>query len=449
MTRWSRLFAGGIAAVAIAGSAPWLVGAATADQGPPPPSGDEGRATSVSGNAVTCADVGFPNDTQFGADNSSGSSGSGFTVTSDGQNLTLTTIPAGTTIDTLIVKGGDAYNQYGSASLTQGASGFHAPLVGGDKNVPTISHWFLCYGPAAPAPQVTPPTASATGICSGADVVLNAGSSDTTFVVTPANGSGVSYLVTAGQSQTVHVDLDAAHPSVSVTVNGSPIGSGFTRGADCDTNNGGGGGNNGGGNNTGGGNTGGGNNTGGGDTTPPAGTTPPGGTTPPTGPTSPGGTTGGGTSAGATVVHPAVAATKACGSGITLTLTNANATGPVTYTLTGPSGSSGTVTVAPNQAVTRSFSVAEDTTAHVTATTTGFSRTVTYHKDCTQVLGVKHVRHPASQHTQVLGKAVSKASILPFTGFGALRMAVDGATLIAGGLMLLAAGRRRRAQRTR
>ena len=163
MSRLSRFLAGGVAAVAIAGTAPWLVGSATASQDTPP-SGDD-RATSVSGNAVTCADVGFAGDTQLGADNTSGASGNGFTVTSDGQYLTLTTIPAGTTIDTLIVKGGDAYNQYASGSLTQGAQGFHAPLVGGDQNVPTISHWFLCYKPADNQQQPTPPSASAGGNC--------------------------------------------------------------------------------------------------------------------------------------------------------------------------------------------------------------------------------------------------------------------------------------------
>ena len=435
MTRWSRLLAGGIAAIAIAGTAPWLAGAAGASQNTPP-SGDT-RATVVSGNAVTCADVGFPNDQQVGASDSSGATGAGFTVTSDGQYLTLTTIPAGVQVDTLIVKGGDAYNQYASSWLVEGANGFHAPLVGGGKNVPTISHWFLCYGPSSPTPPVTAPSATAqNGDCNGVDLVLAAGSSDTTFLVTRAgDASGASYPVGAGQSQTVHVTLDSTHPSVSVTVGGVTVGNGYTRGADCDTSNGGGG-NNGGGNN-GGGNNGGGNNTGGGTT---------GGTT--TGGTTTGGSTSGGGTA-APVANPGASATHACTSGITLTLTNVGGTAPVTFTLTAPNGSTSTVTLQPNQSATKTFAVAEDTTGHVTASAPGLTRTFSYHKNCTQVLGVKHVRHSKSEGAVVLGLRKSKGAVLPFTGFDARSIALDAQLLIMAGGVACWAGRRRRAQRAR
>src|SRR3954464_3351022 len=100
MTRATRLAVGGFAAVLIA---PWI-GGFVADAASNPPITDDQRATAVAGNATSCADVGFPNDTAFGAANSSGKSGDGFTVPSDGQYLTVSAIPAGTAIDVLIVK---------------------------------------------------------------------------------------------------------------------------------------------------------------------------------------------------------------------------------------------------------------------------------------------------------------------------------------------------------
>jgi hypothetical protein len=410
MARVTRLVGGGFAALLIA---PWLGGVvANASSSTPPLSGDI-RATAVAGNATTCSDVGFPDDTAFGAGNSSGNSGSGFTVTSDGQNLTVSAIPANTTIDVLIVKGGDAYNEYPSGTFTTLPTvGLHAPLVGQDKNVPTISHWFLCSGPSQPQPLVTPPTATSTGDCDSADIVLNAGSNATDFTVTRAGDlAGQIVPVGAGQTQHYPVSVDSTHSSATVTANGQTLDTFIRDNAVCDANNGGGGNNNGGGGNN------------------------------------------GGVSSGATVTNPAVSASKACKSGITVTLSNVGATAPVTFTLTAPDGTISTVTVGANQSASRSFGVDEDTTASVRVAAPGLdTRTVSYHKDCVTVLGVKHVRHhrhhrhhrrssSQGERTHVLG---SSAAQLPFTGFNARRTAVDAGLTIGLGLALcLIAGRRR------
>lgn len=41
-------------------------------------------------------------------------------------------------------KGGSAYNVYPGTVLTQ----LIAPFVGQNNNLPEVSHWFLCHGPA-------------------------------------------------------------------------------------------------------------------------------------------------------------------------------------------------------------------------------------------------------------------------------------------------------------
>lgn len=434
----TRLVGSGFAALLIA---PWLGGVvANASSTATPDPGDP-RATAVSGNAVTCADVGFPNDTLFGASDSSGNTGSGFTVTSDGQNLTVSTVPANTTIDVLIVKGGDAYNVYPSGTFTNlPATGLHAPLVG-NGNIGVISHWFLCYGPTPP--QVTPPTATATGDCDSADFVLTAGTNATDFTITRAgDANGTTYPLGAGQSQTVPVSLDSTHSSATATAPGLTTPVTFTRdNAICDINNGGGGDNSGGGGDN---NGGGGDNSGGGDTNGTGGDNSGGGDT-----SGGGTTTSGGTSGGAAITNPAATASNACQSGITVTLSNLGATAPVIFTLTAPDGTVSTATVGAGRSTTRSFAVTEDSTGTVTVAAPGLAtKTFSYAKDCVTVLGVKHTRHHTKHktnqgdRTNVLGQSAQ----LPFTGFNTRRTVTDGALAIGLGLALcMVAGRRRSA----
>jgi hypothetical protein len=388
---------------------------------------------------VTCADVGFPADTQFGSDDSSGKTGSGFTVTSDGQNLSVSAVPDNTTIDVLIVKGGDAYNVYPSGTFTSlPAIGLHAPLVGTVQNVGTISHWFLCYGPT-PEQEITPPSATSTGDCDGADVTLNAGTLATVFTLTRAGDlAGQTYPLAAGASQVVPVSLDATHSTVVATAGGPALTTFLRDNAVCDANTGGGGDDgNGGGDN---GNGGGGDNNGGGDSNDGGGGNTGGGSA---------GNGAGGSSGGAAVTNPAVSSADACKSGITVSLSNLGATAPVIFTLTAPDGSISQVTVGADQSATRTFAVAEDSTGTVIVAAPGLAtRTVSYHKDCVTVLGVKHVRHHThkstqGERTQVLGNQASKAQ-LPFTGFDSRGTAIDGALAIGLGLGLCIAGGRRR-----
>jgi hypothetical protein len=126
------------------------------------PSPDDPRAELVSGNATTCAEVGFAGDQILGSGGNPQASGT-VTQTPDGsivvtvsdhsgggQELNIAFDPSsGLVIDTIIVKGGNNYNQYPGTVLDH----LIAPFVGNDQ-IPSISHWFLCYrqGEAPPPP---------------------------------------------------------------------------------------------------------------------------------------------------------------------------------------------------------------------------------------------------------------------------------------------------------
>src|SRR3954451_12233157 len=114
-------FAGG--AVVATLIAPWL-GGAVAFAGaskPAPPSGDPDTTvgvTSYSGNVTTCAPVGLPNDQLIGG-NTGSYTADGWDIQSDGTDLTVNTIPDGSQIDALVVKGGDGYNLFDSSFFDQ------------------------------------------------------------------------------------------------------------------------------------------------------------------------------------------------------------------------------------------------------------------------------------------------------------------------------------------
>jgi hypothetical protein len=131
-----------------------FVGTAAADF----PSDD--RATVVEGNATTCGAVGFPNDTLMfvsGANNGSDANISG-TVSGGGTLLNVTNT-GGVDIHAIVVKGGNGYNVY-STNFPD----MKAPLNSG-MQLPVISHWFVCYGPATPPPPGAPaPVQAATAV---------------------------------------------------------------------------------------------------------------------------------------------------------------------------------------------------------------------------------------------------------------------------------------------
>src|SRR4051794_1519881 len=181
--RLMRIAGGAVVATAIV---PWLgAGAALAGASKPAPPAGDVRAVSHSGNVTTCAAAGFASgDLQVGADSAVGASASGFTVVveTNKQYLDITAIPDGMQVDGTVVKGGDGYNVYPGTALTA----LHAPLVGNPpKNVPTISHWFLCASEAPTPPEQTPPSVAFNDTCDGIDVSFTAGTGGTDFSVTP------------------------------------------------------------------------------------------------------------------------------------------------------------------------------------------------------------------------------------------------------------------------
>jgi hypothetical protein len=112
------------------------------------------RADFVAGNAVTCAQVGFPASKIAFADNDDPINQDGITGTvsahpGGGQEANIVTpIPAGITIQAVIMKGGPAYNVYSTNSGTP--PGNHVPdtevfqqhyisPLNGGGNVPAVS----------------------------------------------------------------------------------------------------------------------------------------------------------------------------------------------------------------------------------------------------------------------------------------------------------------------
>jgi hypothetical protein len=133
------------------------------------PSPDDPRAELHEGNATTCAQVGFAGDQILGSGGNPQASGT-VTQTPDGsivvtisdhtgggQEINVVLDPnSGVVIDTIIVKGGNAYNQYPGTVLDH----LIAPFVGNNE-IPNISHWFLCYHQGTP-PTTAPPTTAPT-----------------------------------------------------------------------------------------------------------------------------------------------------------------------------------------------------------------------------------------------------------------------------------------------
>jgi hypothetical protein len=127
-------------------------------------SASDSRATLVSGaNATTCSDVGFGSDTLVGSSSDSDASDAnvsgtvstneGTTQPGVGEELDVTLLNSSSRIDAVVVKAGDGYNLYTNPSYLPPTLGppqhYIGPLVGNGNggNVPTISHWFVCYDP--------------------------------------------------------------------------------------------------------------------------------------------------------------------------------------------------------------------------------------------------------------------------------------------------------------
>jgi hypothetical protein len=133
-------------------------------------SSSDPRARLVEGNVTACAGVGFPSDVQTGSSSDGNASDAliAGTVTTNtgsahagqGQELDVAITGTGFVIDAIVVKGGPAYNLYTDASvlppMLQPEQHYIPPFNRGG-NVPTISHWFVCYR-KTPAPTTTATT---------------------------------------------------------------------------------------------------------------------------------------------------------------------------------------------------------------------------------------------------------------------------------------------------
>jgi hypothetical protein len=152
------------ALAAIAAGAGWPQASASAQ------SSSDQRARFVEGNVTTCAGVGFPSGVQVGSSSNANASDGhisgtvktnvGTTDPGHGQELDVAVPGTGFVIDAVVVKGGPAYNLYTDPSVLPPALSpdqhYVAPFNRGG-NLPTISHWFVCYH-VGPSPTTTATT---------------------------------------------------------------------------------------------------------------------------------------------------------------------------------------------------------------------------------------------------------------------------------------------------
>jgi LPXTG-motif cell wall-anchored protein len=126
---------------------PAALTAAAQPGGDPPPSGDP-RATSHAGNVTTCAAAGLSGQVILKDDS----------PTTQYLTVDPADLPAGYAVTGIVVKAGNAYNVYPPSALTE----LHGPLVGQGKNVPVISHWFVCGQQTEQTTTTTTTTTAAT-----------------------------------------------------------------------------------------------------------------------------------------------------------------------------------------------------------------------------------------------------------------------------------------------
>jgi hypothetical protein len=176
-----------------------LIAAAPALAAPPdnPVSGDP-RATAYPGNVTTCAQVAEV-DKKF---NGTTEVEVKFIIDPTNKFVTITSVPDDIELVGTIVKGGPAFNVYPGNVREL----LHSPLVGeGDKNIPTISHWFACgkkktttssSKPSETSPS-TPPSSSSSSSSSS-----NGNTTTTSPAAQGSNGTSGTGLANTGVSTT-------------------------------------------------------------------------------------------------------------------------------------------------------------------------------------------------------------------------------------------------------
>ena len=195
------------------------------------PTPSDPRAVAAPGNVTTCAAAGFPGTIQMGSPtngNASDANVSGTVATNagtvhpaEGQEVNIAITPgANVVIDAVIVKGGPAYNVYSNPAVLPPTllppQHYISPFNGGG-NVPTISHWFVCYHPTTPLPP---------------------GSLGVVKTVIGPNGIPVTPLPTSYTALVNCNDANPAHQNVTVTIPsgggaGVPVLTGIPAGAIC------------------------------------------------------------------------------------------------------------------------------------------------------------------------------------------------------------------------
>jgi hypothetical protein len=127
----------------------------------------DSRASFFGGNVTTCAAIGFGSSIQVGSSSNSNAAdanvsgevetNAGTVNPGQGQELDVTITPAGVTagvvIDAVMVKGGNGYNVYTDPAVlppTLAPDQHYISPFNNGGNIPTISHWFVCYHLGAP-----------------------------------------------------------------------------------------------------------------------------------------------------------------------------------------------------------------------------------------------------------------------------------------------------------
>lgn|ERR1700688_1243207 len=133
---------------------------------------DNTRASFAHNNVTTCSAVGLASDTQVGSatDGNANDANAFGTVktnagtvhTGQGEELDVAITAsnsANIVVDAIVVKGGNGYNLYSNATYLPPTlrpdQHYISPFNNGG-NIPTISHWFVCYhiAPGATTPEI-------------------------------------------------------------------------------------------------------------------------------------------------------------------------------------------------------------------------------------------------------------------------------------------------------
>lgn len=176
--------------------------ASAAQTDPPPDSGDD-RATSHSGNATDCDDIGVAGEVIAFWDPDEGKDTDNVTFTrgepDKDQYLDILAVEDGFTVTGIVVKAGPGYNVYipGAKGLsdTPPWEGLHAPL-NKQGEIPEISHWFVC------ATKTPPSTTTTTTTTTTTDETTTTTTSDETTTTTSESGTTTPAAATTTTSTT-------------------------------------------------------------------------------------------------------------------------------------------------------------------------------------------------------------------------------------------------------